>query len=242
MLKVLSFLFCMGIMTAIYSQQPPNTDIRNALSGIALSFNQYLEFQGDTLVTLINVIPDKQMLNRDSLTKYSRDHYNHITDIAGVKTMHDKYVCIAYKGQQTDKFNLSVWYKNGKIIKGNWGEPVDTLLAPSNEILERLRGLPEGRYVRHQKVNDKWVVKFTTITRQFNVDSLGSASDFDAVLYLVAYLEKNYKLYSKIVVGYLDQYGRNNGRSYTMDIDDLIVASLVRFIKSDPKSASVNFR
>jgi hypothetical protein len=222
-------------------QKRANTDIKTLLSPMPLNYNQFLEFQGDTLAGLTNVIPEKSF-NKDSLLKSSRDIYDLMTAVAGPKNIRDKYVGIAYKGKQTDKFNLIFWYRYGRLMPNAPARIVDTMFAPTNSIVQQLENLPGSMFVRHAKESDNWVIKFSTITNKMNEDSLDNAAEFDALVHVLSYVPNDYNLYKKIEVRYIDQSGSKKPVNYIMGINDLILKSLIQFIKANPKAASIKFK
>lgn len=239
-MKLRLLFFFLSICIFYYHVQGQN--INNAssnkqlLSGLRLDWNQYLQFQGDTIILFVNIVPETSLQNDDSLLTYAGYKYGHIENKAGAKNLKDKRVCIIYSGRETDKLNKYFWFKNGKFYgKEVTLEKRDTIAAPTNDIAQRFTTMPINKFVRHQKEDGKWVVEYTTILNKLNADSASTASNMDALLVLMNYLRSDYNLYKNVRMRYISQYGGfDDGIEITREMDNLILANLADYIKSKP--------
>ncbi len=185
--------------------------------------NQFFNTENRDFFTLFTVIPDSLLKNKDSLIQESSHLYKKILTAIG-KERENENIDIAYIGQQSDGYNFGLEYTNGRY-KGNvtYSLSPNTLLAPNDNVKQRLTGLVGNKYVRHELRKDGLSIVFEVILKDASIMT-HKLAERDAIRFLVTYLDNQYREYSTLKIIYIDQYTGEAFR-YNVKIDELTLVS-----------------
>ena len=207
---------------ASLSEKRNDTLLEKRIRKIILADNQFFNIDNKDAIILFNIVPENSLIKKDSLLEESKYLYNEILNTIG-KERANENVDIAYIGQQTDKNNIGFTYKDnryrGQVSYGNH----DTLLAPDNNVKQQLNKLDGNKYVRHIIDRNGLTIVFTVISK--DLSSKEKAGEGDAVKFLSYYLQKQFCLYNRIHIIYLDRYG-DGGIRYEASVAELILNNL----------------
>lgn len=196
-----------------------------------LSENQYFNTENKNFIILFNVVPNRALTNKDSLLQDSKRLYNEVLNILG-KSIENENMDIAYWGKETDKNNISFSYVHNHYNgEASYSYHPDTLLAPDNNVRQRLTKLTFNKYVRHQLDKSGLSIAFNVILKDASIMNQKMA-ERDAVKFLVQYVDSQYCSYSFIKIFYIDQYS-GDVTLYKAKVSDLIVNNLTNYLRID---------
>lgn len=195
--------------------------LKQQLSKMILSDNQYFFLPSSGELILFNIVPEESLKKKDSLRKESEYLNREILKTVGLAGKNKK-IEIAFLGRLTDKNYISFSYVNSLSRGLTHYDFYDTLQTNDQDVRRRLENLNWSRFVRYSPVDSQYpIFKLKVITKnpESNIKTL---RDYDAIGFLIDYLGNSYRKYSKLQIEYIDQYSRYR-YLYEVNIDDLIL-------------------
>lgn len=233
MKKLLLLLFVCNAFDGIaqlagLSEQRNDTAFDKLVRQIVLADNQFIDAENKDFLVLFTIVPELALMNKDSLLHESKSLYKQVQMALGVKGRNET-IDIAYWGRETDRNNVSFSYSHdkyrGEVI--SYGFRRDTLLAPDDNVRERLFKLEGNKYVRHVSGREGLSIIFKVISKEASSMNQKRA-EMDALKFFVLYLREQHCLYQFIKISYIDQY-TGEANLFTVKTDNLIVNDLIEY-------------